>query len=173
MAVSVEIRRCTLDDLDQLASIALKTFNDTFAHLNDPQHFLPYLKKAFSPKKISSELTNSASEFYFLFSDDRLAGYLKVNFAQAQSDIRDIQSLEIERIYVLQQFHGSGLGQALFQFSLNIAKTRNLQYIWLGVWEKNTNAIEFYQSRGFYKFAAHPFKLGDDLQTDYLMRLDL
>lgn len=173
MAGSIDIRLCNSDDLEVLTSIARQTFTDTFAHLNDPNHFDPYLARAFSPAQIQSELENPASKFYFLFYQGELAGYLKLNFAEAQSDINDPDSLEIERIYIVDPFQGLGLGKALFQQSLDIAKRNAAKYIWLGVWEKNTSAISFYKSRGFYKFANHPFKLGDDLQTDYLMRLDL
>lgn len=173
MAESIEIRRCELNDLEALTDIALRTFTDTFAHLNDPKYFEPYLAKAFSEAQIKSELEQPATEFYFLYYEQKLAGYLKLNFAESQSDLNDSESLEIERIYIIDAFHGLGLGKELFELSLARAKNHSLQYIWLGVWEKNTKAISFYESRGFYKFANHPFKLGDDLQTDYLMRLDL
>ncbi|MCE7992308.1 MAG: GNAT family N-acetyltransferase [Roseivirga sp.] len=173
MAGMIEIRLCGPEDLEALTAIASQTFTDTFAHLNDPVHFAPYIAKAFSLGQIKSELENPATEFYFLFYDDKLAGYLKLNFAEAQSDLNDPESLEIERIYVLDSFQGLGLGKALFQLSLDKALDQSLKYVWLGVWEKNTKAIDFYKTRGFYTFDKHPFKLGDDLQTDYLMRLDL
>lgn len=173
MAPSIEIKRCTLTDLETLTAIGLQTFTDTFAHLNEPKYFDPYLATAFSPAQIKSELEQSATEFYFLYYDQKLAGYLKLNFAEAQSDLKDPESLEIERIYIIDVFQGLGLGKALFELSLEKAQSHSLKYIWLGVWEQNKKAISFYESRGFYKFANHPFKLGDDLQTDYLMRLDL
>jgi len=50
------------------------------------------------------------------------------------------------------------------------AKDLNLQYIWLGVWEKNTDAKRFYERHGFVEFGSHEFKMGDDVQTDILMR---
>ncbi len=173
MAGNTEIKQCSLEDLQSLTDLGRKTFSDTFAHLNDPKHFDPYLAKAFSTGQIRSELENPDTEFYQIFYRQKLAGYLKLNSAAAQSDIRDPKSLEIERIYVLDTFQGLGLGKALFNQALQRAKEQSFRYIWLGVWEQNTKAISFYESQGFYKFANHPFKLGDDLQTDYLMRLDL
>lgn len=167
------IKPCTADQLDELVTLSKHTFSETFAHLNDPAHFTAYTEKAFSRKQIAQELENPESAFYFIYHQDELAGYLKLNTGKAQSDIRDADSLEIERIYVDQRYQGLGLGKALFEFSLDQAKAQNQRYIWLGVWEQNTKAINFYKSLGFYQFAKHPFKLGDDLQTDYLMRLDL
>jgi ribosomal protein S18 acetylase RimI-like enzyme len=53
------------------------------------------------------------------------------------------------------------------------AKKTNADYIWLGVWEENTKAINFYTKNGFAGFDKHIFKLGDDEQTDIMMKLQL
>jgi ribosomal protein S18 acetylase RimI-like enzyme len=45
--------------------------------------------------------------------------------------------------------------------------------IWLGVWEHNHQAIKFYTTWGFEKFGDHLFLLGDDPQTDWLMKKEL
>lgn len=159
--------------LSELISIARTTFIETFAHHNDPKDFDPYVEKAFSDKQMAAELSNKASAFYLMLVENQPAGYLKLNRPPAQTELQDPDSLEIERIYVLNQYHGLGLGKRLFDLALQTAKVHNLSYIWLGVWQKNDKALKFYRDRGFYKFAEHPFKLGDDLQTDDLMRLDL
>ena len=169
----IKLRKCVNSDLDALIEIARNTFIETFAHLNDPIHFDPYVEKAFSETQVRKELENPASHYYFVYYNDHLAGYLKLNLAPAQSDINDPNSLEVERIYVSAAFHGKGLGKALFKLAHDMAHERQLKFIWLGVWEHNAKALRFYESYGFYRFAQHPFKLGDDLQTDWLMRLDL
>ena len=173
MTEEVTIRPCTEADLQELISIGKQTFIETFAHLNDPKYFDPYVTKAFTEAQILAELKNPDSQFSFLYDRGTLSGYLKLNFNEAQTDIKDPESMEIERIYLLSPFQGLGLGRALFAHSLATARQHNIKYIWLGVWEQNTKAIAFYEAQGFYKFANHPFKLGDDQQTDYLMRLDL
>ena len=48
-----------------------------------------------------------------------------------------------------------------------------MKYIWLGVWEENPRATRFYQKNGFVAFGKHIFKLGDDEQTDILMKRPL
>ena len=102
-----------------------------------------------------------------------MAGYLKLNEAPAQTDVRDAQSLEIERIYVSKDFQGEGLGRYLLEKATSIAMRREKKYIWLGVWEKNEKALRFYKRNGFCPIGAHVFMIGDDEQTDYLMRKDL
>jgi ribosomal protein S18 acetylase RimI-like enzyme len=71
------------------------------------------------------------------------------------------------------KFQGKGLGRALIEHAIKIAWEKKKTYIWLGVWEKNEKALAFYQKHRFYKIGTHPFFMGDDEQTDYIMRKDL
>ncbi len=80
------------------------------------------------------------------------------------------RALEIERIYVLQEFHGQRVGQVLYEKAIELAQERGLDYIWLGVWEKNARALRFYEKNGFEPFDRHIFKLGDDEQTDIMVK---
>ena len=132
-----------------------------------------YLQEAFSLEQLRAELTNKNAAFYFAVMQNKPIGYLKVNFGSAQTDIRDEHALEIERIYVLQEFHGQKVGQQLYEKALAIARQKNMDYIWLGVWEKNARAIRFYEKNGFVAFGKHEFMLGNDEQTDILMKLQL
>ena len=97
----------------------------------------------------------------------------KINFGQSQTELQDDTALEIERIYVLKEFHGKKVGQVLYEKAIEIAKQKNAHYVWLGVWEENPRAISFYKKNGFVEFDKHIFKLGDDEQTDIMMKLKL
>ena len=91
----------------------------------------------------------------------------------AQTDVHDPDSLEIARLYVLEEYLGSGLGKKLLDTAVDFAKQHQKKYLWLGVWEHNARAIRFYEKNGLRIFGSHPFPFGDEIQTDYLMRLDL
>lgn len=132
---------CTEDDLDQLRSISCQTFSETFAASNNPSQLQAHLDTAYAPDKLRQELTNPASQFYFLYDGEVLAGYLKLNEASAQSELHDPSSLEIERIYLCQAFQGHGLGRYLMEQAIAIATSRQKSYLWLGVWEHNTKAL--------------------------------
>ena len=93
--------------------------------------------------------------------------------SKIQTDIHDEQSLEIERIYVSKEFQGEGLGRCLMEKAISTAIRRKKKYVWLGVWEKNEKALRFYKRNGFYQIGTHSFVMGDDEQTDYIMRKDL
>ena len=99
--------------------------------------------------------------------------HLKINFGQSQTEIKDEDTLEIERIYVLEEFHGKKIGQILYEKAIELAKKNKVNYVWLGVWEQNPRAIRFYEKNGFMQFDKHIFKLGNDEQTDIMMKLEI
>jgi ribosomal protein S18 acetylase RimI-like enzyme len=132
-----------------------------------------YLEEGFTIDKLTAELTNPDSAFYFATISKNIIGYLKINFGSAQTELKENNAIEIERIYVLIEFHGKKVGQLLYEKALDIAKQKNAGYLWLGVWEKNLRAINFYKKNGFIEFDKHIFKLGNDNQTDIMMKLDL
>ncbi|MEM7380235.1 MAG: GNAT family N-acetyltransferase, partial [Bacteroidota bacterium] len=91
--------------------LSKKTFEDAFEQVNDPEDFKTYIDKAFSRDQIADELKNPDSSFYFAYLDQQLAGYFKLNEHSAQTDINEADALEVERIYVLQEFQGMRIGQ--------------------------------------------------------------
>src|SRR5690606_25100546 len=132
-----------------------------------------YLEQGFSIDKLTAELNDKDSEFYFASIDNNVIGYLKLNFGQAQTELKHDNALEIERIYVLKEFHGKKVGQIFYDKALEVARQRNVDYVWLGVWEENPRAISFYKKNGFIEFDKHIFVVGDDEQTDIMMKLAL
>ncbi len=165
--------RCTSSDLEQLITISRETFEAAFKEANDPTDFQNYMDFAFDRDKLLSELKIEKSKFYFVKEKEELVGYFKVNEGEAQTDVKDFDSFELERIYVVESHQGRKIGATMLQNVLELAKKEGKQYVWLGVWEENTAAIRFYQRFGFKKFDTHPYYIGKDRQTDWLMRLDL
>jgi len=150
--------------------VARTSFREAFSADNSPEMMEEYVSRAFSEKQFLSELENPASAFYLAFSEGEPVGYLKVNFAPAQTELQDPLSLEVERIYVLADFHGKGAAIVLFQKAVDVAVENQLEYLWLGVWEHNLKAVRFYQKHGFETFGTHRFRFGSEIQTDLLMR---
>lgn len=167
------IRKITPEDLDQLRSLAVRTFTESFAGMNTEENMRQYLAEAFSPEKLAEELNSPGAAFYFATVNDRVAGYLKINTGQVQTELAGQNGLEIERIYVLQEFQGQKIGQKLFDTAMQIAQQQKCDYVWLGVWEENRKAIRFYRKNGFVVFDQHIFKLGEDPQTDLMMRKEI
>ncbi|MBX2924353.1 MAG: GNAT family N-acetyltransferase [Chitinophagaceae bacterium] len=170
---NIEIRRATLNDVDRLQKISRQTFYEAFSAGNSEKNMKRYLDAGFSTEKLTSELNNKDSVFYFAVSDKNIIGYLKLNTGRSQTELQDDKALEIERIYVLQACHGKKVGQALYEKAMQVAKQKNAHCVWLGVWEENPRAIHFYRKNGFVEFDRHIFKLGDEEQTDIMMKKEI
>lgn len=167
--MTITVRKCSTDDLPLLQKISVETFYETFKDQNSPENMQAYLERAFDIKQLTKELSHPSSEFYFVYSSGEIAGYLKVNGNDAQSEKMSDDSLEIERIYIRKRFHKQGLGHYLIRTAIEIAVKQHIKKIWLGVWEKNKNAIAFYEKMGFIPTGTHSFYMGDEEQTDLIM----
>lgn len=165
--------KCLPKDVEQLRLISEQTFVNAFEKDNDPTDFKNYIEKAFAYNKIKAELLNPDSDFYFVYRNDVLVGYFKLNVLSAQTDVKRDDSIELERIYVLKEYQSLGLGKQFLQYIKNKSQEKNKKLLWLGVWEENTRAIQFYQQHGFHKFDTHPYFIGSDEQTDWLMGFNL
>jgi diamine N-acetyltransferase len=167
--MTISIKKCTLEDLLILQEISIETFYDTFKDQNSPENMKAYLEKAFNAHQLEKELSKHFSQFFFVYLSDELAGYLKININDAQSEEMGEESLEIERIYIKRDFQKHGIGKYLLNHAMEMAREHNKMKIWLGVWEKNENAITFYKKMGFVQTGAHSFYMGDEEQMDFIM----
>jgi len=167
------IRKATISDLEIIQEISKQTFLETFAEVNTPENMANYVRENFNPEQMASEINNPNSEFYLASLENEIIGYMKLNFGDAQTEKQKGNNLEIHRIYVLRTFHGKKVGQLLLDEVLKIAKQMAVKSIWLGVWEENHRAMQFYAKNGFVEFDKHIFTLGDDVQTDLLMQLEM
>lgn len=170
---NIEIKQVNADELLLLQEIGRQTFFETFAADNSAENMKKYLEEGFSIEKLSAELSDPNAQFYFAWCDNQVIGYLKLNTGASQTELQDEKALEIERIYVSKAFHGKKVGQLLYEKAIQVARQAQVAYVWLGVWEKNDRAINFYTKNGFIEFDKHLFKLGDDEQTDIMMKLAL
>ena len=169
----MKIRKINIDDLEALRNLSIQTFKETFEEVNTEEDMQKYLDENLSIEKLKTELENVNSEFYFAENNGEILGYLKLNFKDAQTEKLEENHFEIERIYVLKAFLGQKIGQILFNKAIEIGREKNLEYVWLGVWKENHRAIRFYGKNGFEIFGKHDFVLGEDVQTDLLMKMKI
>jgi diamine N-acetyltransferase len=162
------VRIAALNDIDLLCKIGEKTFIETYGQQNTPEDLKKYLKEKFNEKQISDEIQTPKTIFLLVELGNEMIGYAKMRVNLEENS--DEKSLEIERIYISKQYHGQKYGAMLMQKCIDVALENNYESIWLGVWEHNPKAINFYQKWGFEIFGEHIFQLGDDAQTDFLMK---
>ncbi len=156
-----------------MQEIGISTFSETFEEINTDEDMKMYLEEKFNLQQLQKEYENPESEFYLAWVNRKVAGYLKINTGSAQNEDFMPHALEVERIYVLKEFYGKGIGQILLDKAVETARQKQVSDVWLGVWEDNHRAIRFYEKNGFAKFDSHVFMLGNSVQTDDLMRKKL
>lgn len=167
---SIIINKARIEDLEVIQNVGRQTFSETFSENNTEEAMKEYLERSFATEKIKNELHNPDSYFFIAWEEDNPVGYLKLNSGDAQTEPQDETALEIERIYVKRSHHGKKIGQILYDKALETAKNMNKTYLWLGVWEENHRALQFYRKNGFEEFDKHIFRLGNDEQTDLMMK---
>lgn len=167
---AIQIRRATPADAALIADMSRKTFYDTFATANTKEDIDKFMNEQFSRELLMKEVEEGDGLFFIAYDGDEVLGYVRLRDGDQYPEFNNLPSIEIVRIYAVQSAIGRGVGKALIEKSLSIAKELNRKIIWLGVWEHNQRAIDFYTKWGFEKFEEHEFVLGNDVQTDWLMK---
>ncbi|MGN6567564.1 MAG: GNAT family N-acetyltransferase [Flavipsychrobacter sp.] len=171
--MSVVIRKADKDDVALLCRMGAEIFQDTYAVHNTAENMQQYIAATYSEQAILHELNNKQVEVFIAEYDREAAGYVKISTTNECRELAGRKYFEIERLYVYSKYQGLKIGYALVNACITHGRQNAFNTIWLGVWERNVKAIGFYQKLGFVTFSEHIFKLGDDLQNDYLMKLDI
>ena len=159
--------------LARLRDIAIRTFGETFASTNSEENTNDYYARCFNEQTLRQELRDQEMRWFFIESGGELAGYLKVNTGTAQTELRERDGFEVERIYVLKAFHGTGVGVALMEHAIQLGREMGKRYLWLGVHEENFRALRFYKKFGLEEFDDHVFMMGKQPQRDVLLKVEL
>lgn len=168
--MSIEIKYAAVKDAELIADLSRQTFYETFVDDNTKEDMDKFMSEQFSRKELIGEVGAAGNIFLLAFDNDTPVAYVKMREGELRSEFAGKTSIEIARIYAIKSAIGKGVGKALLLKCIDIAVEANKEIIWLGVWEKNDRAIDFYNKFGFEKFATHDFVLGDDVQTDLLMK---
>ena len=167
---NISFRFATRADATALLELATSTFYEAFASSNKEEDMLLYTSKTFSLEQLSAELQEEQATCILVYDADVLIGYTRLK-TNTSVDTRQYEStLEIERFYIRAANTNQHIGSMLMQECINYAREKRFGVIILGVWKHNHRAIAFYQKWGFSHYGSHPFQLGNDLQTDLLMK---
>lgn len=168
--INIAIVPANRNNLSALSILARETFIESFGHLNRKEDIEKYLAKNLTETSIASEFADEANKFFLAKMNDTLIGYIKLRPNENQDKPSGTKAIEIERIYVRKEHHDKKIGATLMEHAIGFAEKNGYETIWLGVWERNDRAIKFYERWGFKQYGSHPFILGNDSQTDILMK---
>jgi ribosomal protein S18 acetylase RimI-like enzyme len=169
----ISIRYATREDARLIAEISHETFYDAFHADNREEDMNKFLNEQFTKGRLMLEVGAPGNYFFLAFFDNEIAGYVKLRDSKVPKSLGSEKALEIARLYAMTNMIGKGVGKVLMQSSIDMARQKGKEVVWLGVWEKNQRAIDFYTQWGFEKFDETDFLLGDDIQRDWLMKKKL
>lgn len=171
--MNIRISPVTIQDINVLQDLSIETFSETFGQQNPPEDLELYLEKAFNPQQLTKEIMDSNTNFYFIFQEALLAGYIKLKNASLPGHPFLGEALEVERLYVRKGYQHLGLGKHLLDFASEEAQRTHKEYLWLSVWEHNPTAYGFYKSQGYVECGSRHFHLGTLAQTDLIMKKEI
>ncbi len=164
----IKIRRLTVEDANALAELSVSTFYDTFNGTCTSDDMQNFLHEYFNVNQVKMELCDENDYYFFAEIDSKPFGYLRLKEDYSNfSLMTKWKALELKRIYIDKSFHGKGIAQVLIQFAEDFANQHQYEVLWLGVWEHNMRAKNFYSKSGFIDSGhTHDFPIGNTPQTD-------
>lgn len=166
----ISIRFATSQDAELIADMSRQTFYETFASQNTAEDMNKFLNEQFTREALIKEVNTKDNIFLLAYDQEEPVGYARLRENNSPPSLGTTNAIELARIYATSSSIGKGVGKALMEKCIGLAEESKKDFIWLGVWEKNQRAIDFYTKWGFEKFADHDFVLGNDVQKDWLMK---
>ena len=169
----IVVREATEEDIPQIQQVAISTYQDTFAQFNSPENMRAYFDQAYNLGTLTQELHEPNARLFIACEGDRILGFVRLRQYDEVRELLGENTIELQRLYVLTKAQGKSIGKLLMEKALRFAADNHYEWIWLGVWERNFKAQEFYKKFGFEKFSEHTFWQGDDPQIDWLLKRKL
>jgi ribosomal protein S18 acetylase RimI-like enzyme len=161
-------------DAALVSNIGRTTFYETWKNVNSEEDMQLYMNEAFDEAKIRNDLSDTKTNLFLLALDDTSPiGYAKMRRDRNYDEFKREKAIEIERIYVKQEFQKKKIGKLLMDRCIELAKLEKSCWLWFGVNNENIKAMNFYTSYGFTIFGTKKFKLGNAEDEDNLMKLNL
>lgn len=169
----IKIRKATADEVPAIRELAIEVYTDTFADSNTPEDLQLFLRDAYSLEKFKAEFNEPESVLYIALDDLKIVGFLRLRRNDEVNDKLGTNHIELHRLYVHRDYQGGPAARKLMEESIAYATKKKFEWIWLGVWEHNARAQKFYSKWDFERFSEHVFQMGNDPQTDWLLRRKL
>jgi len=166
----IAIRPAQAEELGPLRKVAIETFIEAFADFNTSENMEAVLREAYHPDTLEKELREEGSVCYLAWEDNNLIGFVRLRLNDEAEDRLGKNTIELQRLYVHPAHQGNKTGSLLMKQVVDYCSKQGYDWIWLGVWERNYKAQEFYSKWGFERFSEHTFQMGDDPQVDWLLR---
>lgn len=171
--MNLSIRQANVSDKNIICALGMTTFYEAYFEQDDSCDLANYVLESFSSERIEDELNDANSTFFIAELNGRAVGYAKLRENSAVDCLENENAVELQRIYVLERAKGKGGGAALLNRCLEAARAKGYETLWLGVWERNSAALAFYEKTGFAKVGEVRFPYGESVGTNCVMKIKL
>jgi len=169
----MQIRDALRSDLTAVRRVAVESYVDKFAEFNTPENMEAFLTTTYSESAFENEFDEPGSKLLVACEDDLIVGFVRLRTSREVEEKLGASTLELQRLYIATGWQGRSIGHTLMEEALRYAQKIQVDWMWLGVWEKNFGAQRFYARYGFERFGEHTFWMGDDPQVDWLLKKKL
>ena len=171
----MELRPATLDDVPALAALGRESFTAAFGHLYDPADLAAFLAEVHDPAAVASEIAGPECRHRLAVAGDgSLLGYAKLRYPSKLGEVSHAADpLELSQLYCAAEATGQGVGAALMEWALEQAALGGHDALHLSVYSENYGAQRFYERYGFAKTADTTFRVGRQLDAEFLFEKPL
>ena len=168
--MALHYRSAEPGDATALADLGKRAFCAAFAHLYKPEDLAAFLRNEHTPAKVAKEITDPGMLVRLAVDDDgAMVGFCKLVLASSLAEHGTaLAPLELKQLYLDPARIGGGIGAALMDWTLDVARARGADAIQLSVWSGNEGAQRFYARYGFAKIADIQFWVGQQCDDEFL-----
>ena len=169
----LQIRIAEPEDAKIVALLARITFAETFGYLFEKHKgdLRVYLDHTFGVEKILRSLGNPVNRYWLGFVAGLPVSFAKVKYPSPIPLAQTGNVAQLQKIYVLRDFVGGGIGRPLIDAVLSDSASRQVDTVWLDVLKENARAIRFYERRGFRMIGEDRYTIGAQTFEFHLMAL--
>jgi diamine N-acetyltransferase len=167
---SIEIRLASYSEVPAMRELAIQSYEATFAEYNTRENMDAFYRESYNLEKLQNEFHELHSALYLAIEENEIVGFLRLRKSDEVAYKIGDSTIELQRLYIHPRHQGKSIGTKLMEKAIQHAKEMTVEWIWLGVWERNFKAQQFYSKWGFERFGEHVFQMGDDPQIDWLLK---
>ena len=172
----LELKLCNETHIEELKRVAVQSYQEHYLYLWAEPHFAQwFMDKSFSEESLSQQMKEEQVLFYLVVKNGKNAGFIKLNKNKALPGDDAAKSLELERIYLVKEVSGKGLGTAVLNKIIEYCRQQGIEVIWLKSMD-SSDSVLFYQKRGFVITASEqlPYEgFKEEYRTILTMRLEV
>lgn len=148
MSNSISIVPLSQETLNIYVRVGRKAYEQHYLDVWENQDASSYVQSSFSAKAVGDDLKNNKNDLFIIHSEKKPVGVLKIVVNQPVASFAPKEALLLEKIYLLKEHAGKGIGKKAIQFVVDHAKQLGKKVLWLDVMDSSP-AFRFYLKNGF------------------------